>query len=391
MPSRRLKPGWTRVAFGEMATNVTERVDCPAESGVDRYVGLEHLESDSLRIRRWGSPTDVFGTKLRFRRGDIVFGRRRAYQRKLAVAHFDGICSAHALVLRAQPRVVLPEFLPFFMQSEGFMERAQQISVGSLSPTINWKTLEREEFILPALPEQRRIAAALDGIARAADSARKVEAAADALLSSIYQELFGHPENPARPLREIAEVRMGRQRSPRHAKGNHILPYVRAANVKQDSLDLTSVLKMNFDPGEQQIYALRPGDILVTEGCGSLAGIGANAVWNGEVGGVVCLQNTVIRLRAKEISPSLLRHWARYAFGAGLFAKAAKGTTIFHIGQKRCEQMAVRLPPDGASRVQAEQGMAALKEAKRRAGERAESLQRTRAALFQQELGRTTA
>ena len=387
MPVRRLKPGWIRVAFGEMATNVTERVDRPAESGVDRYVGLEHLEPASLRIRRWGVPTDVFGTKLRFRKGDIVFGRRRAYQRKLAVAHFDGICSAHALVLRAQPRVVLSDFLPFFMQSEGFMERAQRISVGSLSPTINWKTLEREEFALPPLPKQRRIAAALGEIASAADSVRKLEARADELLSSVYREVFGHPENPAQSLQEVADVRMGRQRSPRYAHGDHMLPYVRAANIKQDALDLTSVLKMNFDPGEQQTYALRPGDILVTEGCGSLAGIGANAVWNGEVGGVVCLQNTVIRLRAEQISPALLRHWARSAFRAGLFAKAARGTTIFHIGQKRCEQMTVRLPPAGAPRQSAEQRMTAVEAARVRASERAASLERMKTAVLDRELG----
>ncbi len=389
MRRRRRNP----VAFGEIADNVTERVDRPAESGVDRYVGLEHLEPGSLKIQRWGSPTDVFGTKLRFREGDIVFGRRRAYQRKLAVAHFDGICSAHALVLRARPRVVLPEFLPFFMQSDGFMERAQRISVGSLSPTINWKTLEQEEFVLPPRSEQRRIASALNGLATAADSVKKLEAAADALLFSIYRVVFEAPENPTRPLREIAEVRMGRQRSPRHAHGDHMVPYVRAANIKQDTLDLSSVLKMNFDPGEQKRYGLRAGDILVTEGCGSLAGIGANAVWNDELTGKVCFQNHVIRLRAMEnlVSQRLLRHWARYAYLSGKFAKTAQGTTILSIGQKRCEQMTVRLPPTGIPRKSAERRMNEVEEAKRRAETRAESLQRMRAALLEQEIGSATA
>jgi hypothetical protein len=54
--------------------------------------------------------------------------------------------------------VVLKEFLPFFMQSETFFERALSISVGSLSPTINWKTLSQQEFALPPQDEQRRIA-----------------------------------------------------------------------------------------------------------------------------------------------------------------------------------------------------------------------------------------
>src|SRR5437773_1368913 len=117
-----------------MAVNVTDRVDNPAEAGVDRYVGLEHLDSDSLRIRRWGTPDEVEATKLRFRPGDIIFARRRAYQRKLGVADFEGICSAHALVLRAREDMVEQDFLPVFMQSDTFMNRALQISVGSLSP-----------------------------------------------------------------------------------------------------------------------------------------------------------------------------------------------------------------------------------------------------------------
>ena len=82
----------------------------------------------------------MIGTKLRFRKRDIIFGRRRAYQRKLAVAEMDGICSAHAMVVRAKSSMALPEFLPFLMMSDRFMNRAVEISVGSLSPTINWSS-----------------------------------------------------------------------------------------------------------------------------------------------------------------------------------------------------------------------------------------------------------
>ena len=119
------------MAFGEFSESVNERVE-PADAGEEIYVGLDDLDSGSLHIRRWGKGNDVIGTKLRFRKGDIIFGRRRAYQRKLAVAEMDGICSAHAMVVRARPGVVLPEFLPFLMMSDRFMNRAVEISVGSL-------------------------------------------------------------------------------------------------------------------------------------------------------------------------------------------------------------------------------------------------------------------
>ena len=151
------RKGWRRVRFGEFADSVNERVE-PADAADEVYVGLEHIDPQNLHIRRWGKGSDVTGTKLRFRKGDLIFGRRRAYQRKLAVAEFDGICSAHAMVVRAKPDRVLPEFLPFLMMSDRFMNRAVEISVGSLSPTINWTTLKLEEFDLPPLDQQRRIA-----------------------------------------------------------------------------------------------------------------------------------------------------------------------------------------------------------------------------------------
>lgn len=72
--------------FDEMAVLVKDKIDNPAEADVDRYVGLEHLDPVSLKIRRWGTPTDVQASKLVFKSGDIIFGKRRVYQRKLAVA-----------------------------------------------------------------------------------------------------------------------------------------------------------------------------------------------------------------------------------------------------------------------------------------------------------------
>ena len=89
------RSGWKRVRFGDFAQSVNERVE-PADAAEEIYVGLDDLDLRSLHIRRWGKGSDVTGTKLRFQKGDIIFGRRRAYQRKVGVAEFDGICSAHA-------------------------------------------------------------------------------------------------------------------------------------------------------------------------------------------------------------------------------------------------------------------------------------------------------
>ena len=191
MSEKTLGAGWRGVKFGEIAENVNERIDDPRTAGVDRYVGLEHLDPDDLRIRRWGSPADVEAMKLRFRAGDIIFGRRRAYQRKLALADFEGICSAHAMVLRERRAAVAPGFLPFFMQSDIFMSRAQSISVGSLSPTISWKALAVEEFVLPPIEQQRHFVTAFVAGQRAIDAASICCDAAKNALRALLKVEYG--------------------------------------------------------------------------------------------------------------------------------------------------------------------------------------------------------
>lgn len=94
------RTGWKRMAFGVFAESIGERAE-PKDAQEEIYVGLEHLDPQCLQIERWGNGSDVTGTKLRFRKSDIIFGRR-VYQRKLAVAEFDGICSAHAMVIWSQ-------------------------------------------------------------------------------------------------------------------------------------------------------------------------------------------------------------------------------------------------------------------------------------------------
>ena len=151
------KTHWKKYRFDEMVQNVSERVE-PSQTDLDMYVGLEHIDPDTLHLSRHGHPSDVEGTKLRFYKGDIIFGRRRAYQRKTALATTDGICSAHAMVVRAKEDVVDPMFLPFLFHSKNFIDMAITISVGGLSPTINWKDIAKQEFLLPPKAEQKRLA-----------------------------------------------------------------------------------------------------------------------------------------------------------------------------------------------------------------------------------------
>jgi restriction endonuclease S subunit len=261
------RKGWKRLPFGAFAESVNERAE-PSEAAEEIYVGLEHLDPQDLHIRRWGKGSDVIGTKLRFRKGDIIFGRRRAYQRKLAVAEFDGICSAHAMVVRAKPKMVLPEFLPFLLMSDRFMKRAVEISVGSLSPTINWKTLKLEEFALPPLDHQRRIAEILWRADEGREAWGLQAQYLKLTLMAFSGDLFGNRHESKRSEIELGEVCKLQSGFPFKSsefvsEGDKLL---RGSNVGVNRLIWSPDVTKSFPSArraEFKDYVLRPGDVVV--------------------------------------------------------------------------------------------------------------------------------
>lgn len=189
MTEQRLPEGWQMVKFGDIAKHISKRIE-PSETDLEIYVGLEHLEPDNLKIKRHGAPGDVEGQKLLVKKGQIIFGKRRAYQRKVAVADWDCICSAHAMVLEENLEMAIPGFLPFFMQSDIFMNRAVAISEGSLSPTIKWKTLAEQKFLFPSKEMQSTLLKLLIGIDRNLNAIESVLNSHENLIETIVNKVL---------------------------------------------------------------------------------------------------------------------------------------------------------------------------------------------------------
>ena len=179
--------------FEQIAINSKEKKK-PAEEDRFTYLGLEHLDSGSLRVTRFGSDVAPIGEKLVMHKGDVLFGKRRAYQKKVAIAPFDGIFSAHGMVLRPREEVVDKDFFPLFISSDYFLDAAIKISVGSLSPTINWRDLKELEFELPDLDTQRGLAKVLWSINDTMEAYKKLISATDELVKSQFIVMFGEPK-----------------------------------------------------------------------------------------------------------------------------------------------------------------------------------------------------
>jgi type I restriction enzyme M protein len=296
LPAWLKRSKWKRLPFGAFAESVNERVD-PANAAEEIYVGLDDLDSSSLHIRRWGKGSDVIGTKLRFRKGDIIFGRRRAYQRKLAVAERDGICSAHATVVRAKSDVVLPEFLPFLMMSDKFMNRAVGISVGSLSPTINWTALKLETFDLLPLDQQQLVADILWAVDESLQAWSVTKFAADNQRQAIISNFISNHGSEKTALRDcLEEIQYGASSKAilRPLKG--LLPLLRIPNVIGGKVDFSNLVWL--EPSKEfEKYRLVQGDVLIVRTNGNPDYVGRAAVFEGSKFDECLFASYLIRLR----------------------------------------------------------------------------------------------
>lgn len=344
MAEPNIKPGWQTYRFDQIAINVNDRVE-PGDTDLEHYVGLEHLDSDSLKIRRWGTPDDVEATKLRFRKGDIIFGRRRVYQRKLAVADFDGICSAHAMVLRPKPDVVLPQFLPFFMQSDVFMNRALEISVGSLSPTINWRTLAAQEFPLPPPDEQRRLVEVLRAVQAAKDESQEILSASKKLAEAFSKHFLARFKNecPSVELPELTtRITVGIVVRPAtwYVTEGTGVPALRSLNVSPGRLLLDNLIHISHEGHELHAKSqLFPGDVVVVR----TGRPGDAAIIPDGFGPLNCI-DLVITTPNDRLMPEYLVAYLNSPFGRTNFLAGKTGTAQEHFNVGQFKKIAIPCP-----------------------------------------------
>ncbi|NLA35779.1 MAG: hypothetical protein GX868_08825 [Actinobacteria bacterium] len=254
---------WQRVAFGDVVRNANETVKDAAALGIDRVVAMEHMDPGKLAIARWGEVANGTTFTRRVRPGQTLFGKRRAYQRKVAFAEFDAICSGDIYTFEADETQLRGEFLPFLVQSDAFFDHALDTSAGSLSPRTHWRDLANFQFNLPPLDEQKRIADLMWTIGHHHDSLaampREIEVAYDDWLKSRTEGL------PTRPLADVLELQHGRPvPSALYGKGN--FPLLRPGDMNADGSVAWSDSSVRIPQqfvDQHQNWVLDSGDLVI--------------------------------------------------------------------------------------------------------------------------------
>jgi type I restriction enzyme S subunit len=200
---------WQKIEFGDIARNLTTAVKDPLLEGIERYVGLEHIEPGNIHIKSWGNVVDGTTFTRVFYKGQVLFGKRRAYQRKAAIAEFDGICSGDILVFKANEMYVVSELLPFIVQSDKFFDYAIKTSAGSLSPRTKFKDLAKLKFKLPPLDEQKRLAGLLWSVDEVIKAYRKTVGLLRMSLQVFMDDLIKEPDENSAKLRDFVMIEKG--------------------------------------------------------------------------------------------------------------------------------------------------------------------------------------
>ena len=208
----------SKVRFGDVVRDVKINVD-RANNPYECYVAGEHMDTEDLRIHRWGSfsePPEPGPAFIRiFKKGQVLYGSRRTYLKKVAVADFDGITANTTFVLETKDNdVFLQDLLPFLMYTESFTQFSIQNSKGSTNPYILFSDLARFEFELPPLEEQRKLAELLWVANETREAYKKLLTATDDMGNAQFEDMFGDPlSNPmgweTEPLGNIADVLTG--------------------------------------------------------------------------------------------------------------------------------------------------------------------------------------
>ena len=331
----------SKVKLGEVA--IEHKETCKGSKDGYPIVGLEHLVPEEINLTAWDEGGDNTFTKI-FRKGNVLFGRRRAYLKKAAVAPFDGICSGDITVIEAIPDKILPELLPFIIQNDALFNFAVGKSAGSLSPRVKWEHLKTYEFELPDMAKQKELAEILWAMDATKQAYQKLLAATDELVKAQFVEMFGNPITNDKGwdfahLAELTEIVLGttpKSSEPTYWDGN--IKWITPAEIDDKTLVINDSVRHITEAGVKAsgLKSFPAGTVIFS----TRAPIGKSAIAGCEM---YCNQGFKNFICKSRINPlyllALLRIHKGYFIGLGI------GATFKELSKSRLEKVSVSAPP----------------------------------------------
>lgn len=350
---------WKKIKFGDIAKRKSVRIDNPIESEYERYVGLEHLNSGELVVKRWGSTKDVTSNMQIFNKNDILFARRNTYLRRISVALFDGVCSGDIIVIEPILNHIVEGFLPTYMQFEEFENKVVAWSAGAFSKRIKWKQLADFEIWIPSKEEQQKIVDVIwsihDNQERSENLIQVTEKLKKGLLELLLTKGIGHKKFKKTELGEIPEEWKikklkdfcyikgrigwrGLKQSEFTKEGPFLITGTDFIEGKINWSTCYHITQERFDESPEII--VKDGDILITKD-----GTIGKTVFVEELPGLASLNSHLLTIRTnKDMIPKYLYYFFETQYFLDFIESQKSGSTLKGLGQKKIENFLVFIP-----------------------------------------------
>lgn len=259
---------WRLVRFGDVVTSVNENISRFPDERFDRVVGLEHMDGGTLHVERWDEDDTLSSFNKIFRKGQTLFAKRRAYQRKVGIADFDGICSGDILVFDTKhPDILFQSLIPFVCMSDSFYSYVESNSQGSLSPRVSFSALSKYEFLLPPIEEQKRIAKVLWAVDEVIVNYKGVLQNTKELEESYIKSKIETKASEFVLLGEIANIQRGKfSHRPRNLPQFYggVYPFVQTGDIQNAGKKITKYTNRLTESGIKYSKNFPPDTLLIT-------------------------------------------------------------------------------------------------------------------------------
>ena len=263
--------------FGDIVREVKDKVDRD-NNPYEYYIAGDHMDTDELHLLRRGAfaGSDVGPAFIRiFKPGQVLYGSRRTYLRKVAVADFEGVTANTTFVLESKDEtILLQSLLPFIMQADRFVQHSIKRSKGSTNPYVLFSDLADYEVNLPSIEEQRKLSDLLWAIDGVKMSYKKLISATDDLVKSQFIEQFNLPLAKSNgwhivSLSSVTAKPISGEWGQEDTSGDGV-KVLRTTNFTDSGIiDYSDVVKRKIEPKKIDSKALRDGDILIEKSGGS--------------------------------------------------------------------------------------------------------------------------
>ena len=331
----------THVCLDDVAREIKQKVPVDQELPT---VGLEHLDPGEVELAHWDEGVETTFTKA-FSKGQVLFGRRRAYLRKAAVAPFDGICSGDITVIAPKDNLS-PRLLPFIIQNDALFEHAVTNSAGSLSPRVKWQSLSQFEFELPSIAKQEDLADILWTAQETRSHYRQLLTACDDVVKSQFVEMFGDEKWGFKPLSECVDsIDTGKSMNcgegPRGVGGFGVLKLSALSSGTFVASENKVISKDNF----MSIKEVEKGDLLFARK-NTPELVGTTVYVPNEVRGLM-FPDLVFRMKPKDVNALYLLAYMRSDRGLDLIQGMAHGSakSMVNIPKTQLARLPVPVPP----------------------------------------------